>query len=76
MIGALLGDLWPYLVAAGGAIAALVYAKGRRDASARAAQKAAEKQASDLGKAKEARDEVDSLDGDDVHKRLHEWRRD
>ena len=44
MIGALLSQFWPYVVAAGGAIVALlgVYAKGRKDASDKAAQKAAE----------------------------------
>jgi hypothetical protein len=58
------------LVAIGGA-----WAIGRRDGATAAKTKAAEKAADDLQTAKDVRDEVDSISGDDVSKRLHEWNR-
>lgn len=62
MIGALLGDLWPYLAAAGAAIAAFLgaYLKGRRDASQKAAQKAADSYI----KTRKRADEEDYIDDD------------
>jgi len=43
MIGALLGDLWPYMLAAGGVVAAFIgaYLRGRKDASDKAEKRAA-----------------------------------
>ena len=62
MIGALLGDLWPYLAAAGAAIAAFLgaYLKGRRDASQKAAQRAADSYI----KTRKRADEEDYIDDD------------
>jgi len=75
MIGALLGDVWPYIASAVGIIAAFVgaYVKGRKDASDKAAREAAEKRASDLATAKEIRDEIDNDSSDDVRDRLNRW---
>lgn len=71
MISALLAQFWPYLVAAGGAIVALlgVYAKGRKDANARAAQKAADKYI-------ETRNRMDETDTPDDAGSADRWLRD
>lgn len=71
MIGALLSQFWPYVVAAGGAIVALlgVYAKGRKDANARAAQKAAETYI-------ETRKRMDETDTPDDADAADRWLRD
>jgi len=77
-IGALVASFWPYILAAGGLIAAVLgfYVKGRADASDKAKTKAATKRADDLQTAKENRDEVDNLSDDDVAGELHKWSRD
>lgn len=71
MIAALLAQFWPYVVAAGGAIVALlgVYAKGRKDANARAAQKAAETYI-------ETRNRMDETDTPDDADAADRWLRD
>ena len=70
MIGALLGDLWPYLIAAATAIAGALglYFKGRADAKAK--RKAAELQAH-KDTVERVLDEQASADPvDDIRKRL------
>jgi len=78
MIAALLASIWPYLIAAGGAIAALlgVYVTGRKSGADKARAKAEKQRADDLTTAKETRDEVDRTSDDDVSKRLQRWQRD
>lgn len=70
MLDMLLGNLWPYVLAAGGAVVALVasYAKGRKDASARAAQRA------DKGYI-ETRKRIDAVDHPD-DSTVDDWLRD
>ena len=58
------------LVAIGGA-----WAIGRRDGATAARNKAVQKRLDEMQKAKDTRDEVDSISGDDVSGRLHKWNR-
>ena len=78
MIGAIFGDMIPYIIAALIGIGSLigVYAKGRQAGKSKTKQKAAEKRADDLQTAKETRDEVDGKSDSDVHDALGEWVRD
>jgi hypothetical protein len=48
---------------------------GKRDGTQAGKIRAAQKAADDLTKAKDARDEVDSISGDDVSDRLSKWHR-
>jgi len=71
LINAIPAPVWAALaglVAIGGA-----WLTGRRSGSVAAKTKEAEKQAKTLQTAKDARDEVDSISGDDVSKRLRGW---
>lgn len=49
---------------------------GRRSGSQAARTKAVEKRLDEMQRAKDVRDEVDSISSDDVSKRLHRWHRD
>lgn len=71
MIGALLGDLWPFLVGLAGGIAALVgaWAKGKRDGRQEAARKADEAY-------RETRERIDAVDVGDDPALLRDWLRD
>lgn len=75
MIGVLLGDLWPYLLAAGGVVAAFIgtYLRGRKDATDKAEKRAA---ITYIETTKDVRDE-DYLDPDinDARDRLREFGR-
>jgi hypothetical protein len=77
IIGALLASIWPYLIAAGGLIAALlgVYVTGRKSGADKSRAKAEKQRADNLTTAKETRDEVDSVSDDDVSERLRKWQR-
>ena len=48
---------------------------GKRDGTQAGKIRAAQNAADDLAKAKAVRDEVDSISGDDVSKRLSKWHR-
>lgn len=84
MIAALLSEFWPYIAATVGAIAALlgVYAKGRKDAAGKAAQRAAGDQLKQGAKGRDAvakeSDETDGMSSDDLVERMRErsqrWR--
>jgi len=78
LIGAILASIWPYIIAAGGLLAALlgVYVTGRKSGADKARAKAEKQRADNLQTAKEARDEVDRTSDDDVSKRLQRWQRD
>ena len=54
---------------------AAAWLTGRRNGAQAAKTKAAIKSADDLQKAKDTRDEIDSISGDDVSKRLRGWHR-
>ena len=73
ILNAIPAPVWAALV--GMVAIAVAWLGGRRDGAQRTKTKAAEKAADDLQKAKDARDEVDSISGDDVSKRLREWYR-
>lgn len=62
--------------ALGGLVAVLgVWLTGRRQGAVAAKNKAAARNADAAAKAKAVRDEVDSISGDDVSKRLSKWQR-
>jgi hypothetical protein len=73
LINAIPAPVWAALAGMLGIAAA--WLTGRRSGSVAAKTKAAIKAVDDLQKAKDARDEVDSISGDDVSKRLREWNR-
>ena len=73
LIDAIPTPVWAAL--AGIVAVAAAWLGGRRNGTQAAKTKAAIKSADDLQKAKDARDEVDSISGDDVSKRLREWYR-
>jgi len=73
LISAIPAPVWAALAAI--FAAGVSWLTGRRSGSVAAKTKAAIKAADDLQKAKDARDEVDSISGDDVSKRLHKWNR-
>jgi hypothetical protein len=52
-----------------------VWAMGKREGAQAGMAKAAQKAADDLTKAKDTRDEVDTISNDDVSDRLSKWRR-
>jgi len=73
IINAIPAPVWAALV--GMVAIAAAWLGGRRSGSVAARNKAAIKAADDLQTAKDARDEVDSISGDDVSERLREWNR-
>jgi len=73
LINAIPAPVWAALAGMLGIAAA--WLTGRRSGSVAARNKAVQKQLDEMQKAKDARDEVDSISGDDVSKRLHKWNR-
>jgi hypothetical protein len=73
ILDAIPGPVWAAL---GGLVAIFVaWVTGRRSGTQAAKTRAAEKAADNLATARDARDEVDSISGGDVSKRLSKWRR-
>ena len=73
IINSIPAPVWAAL--AGMVALAAAWLTGRRNGAQAAKTKAAIKSADDLQKAKDTRDEIDSISGDDVSKRLHKWNR-
>jgi hypothetical protein len=73
IINAIPAPVWAAL--AGIVALAAAWLTGRRNGTQAAKTKAAIKSADDLQKAKDTRDEIDSISGDDVSKRLRGWYR-
>jgi hypothetical protein len=75
MITALLAQIWPYLLAAAGAVAAVLgfgasqRATGRKQAQAQSLQEAQKA----VEKADDAAQKVDALDDDSVRRRASGW---
>ena len=73
ILDAIPGPVWAAL---GGIVAIFVaWVTGRRSGAQAAKNKAAAKDAAALATAKDTRDEVDSISGGDVSKRLSKWHR-
>ena len=73
ILDAIPGAVWAAL---GAVFAAVVsWLAGRRSGAVAAKNKAIGKQLDEMQTAKDVVDEVDSISGDDVSKRLHWWRR-
>ena len=73
LLNAIPAPVWAAL--AGMVAVAAAWLTGRRNGAQRTKTKAAIKAADDLQKAKDTRDELDSISGDDVSKRLSKWNR-
>lgn len=72
MIGALLGDFWPYLIAAGGAVAAFVaaYFKGRGDGKAKERAKSTERRLKTIEEVREHARDAETQDDPTLVDRL------
>ena len=73
IINAIPAPVWAAL--AGMVAVAVAWLTGRRNGTQAAKTKAAIKSADDLQTAKDTRNEIDSISGDDVSKRLRGWYR-
>lgn len=73
IINAIPAPVWAAL--AGIVAVAVAWLTGRRNGTQAAKTKAAIKSADDLQTAKDTRNEIDSISGDDVSKRLRGWYR-
>ena len=75
MIGALLGDLWPYVIGALTAIAGALglYWKGRADAKAKRKADEAARKIKTLETAREVKADVDQKPDADVRRDLSKW---
>ena len=73
LINAIPAPVWAALAAI--FAAGVSWLAGRRSGNVAARNKAVQKRLDEMQKAKDTRDEVDSISGDDVSGRLHKWNR-